>query len=470
MDFTCRTAVVGSVPSVPDLRAWDTTISEFFSTASRTDQGQPAIDLLFDDSRESIDGPQNVTALDLHRALGSLVGRQPERGPATKLGLIFAGYYAPFPDALGVMFDEGFATGDDPLGHTDCYRKPREGCAVFLGRIADLYEPTSQPLEYQKEVVFTAIHELGHVFNLVHRDGTHFLTRDFRPGGDDRSYFSFTDQDKRWLRRCPDSSIVYPGGRPFLGIDGRRAGEARVEEAERGLAMASELSRDRVSTFGPLELDVSLSLSKEAAEEVSLPHEIDPGYDRFRIFIEDPHGQVAVFASSRHYCRSRKRLILQPGDEFKRDISLFGSARGYTFWIPGRHRVWADLQLPGGSTLRSTPSELEVLGPDVSNDEAFFADPQIARLLYYRSAPVRSKAPQRLEDFLSQRPKLESFGAGAYALGRTWLDRAKRLVSKRSRKRYLERSLLWLERSLNHESLGTRQQRIAETILEDPSI
>src|SRR5262249_14362837 len=54
-----------------------------------------------------------VTALDLHVALTRLVGI-PKTIPVTRVGLLLASFYKPFPKALGVMFDRGMPTIDDP--------------------------------------------------------------------------------------------------------------------------------------------------------------------------------------------------------------------------------------------------------------------------------------------------------------------------------------------------------------------
>jgi predicted Zn-dependent protease len=50
----------------------------------------------------------------------------------------------------------------------------REGCTIFLGAIREKREAVD---DYSTEVGFTAVHELGHAFNLCHVDTPSFMAQ-----------------------------------------------------------------------------------------------------------------------------------------------------------------------------------------------------------------------------------------------------------------------------------------------------
>jgi hypothetical protein len=154
-----------------------------------------------------------ASALELHSRLARLTGN-PVRGGISRIGILLAHSYSAVPDALGVMFDRGFTTPDDPNAASIYTAVPREGCAVFLGEIARL---RGTGPAYTAEVLFTAVHELGHVFNLQHE--TNWLTF-MTPSQRDAPYgagaYHFSPKEQQWLALCSTNREVWPGGSPFL--------------------------------------------------------------------------------------------------------------------------------------------------------------------------------------------------------------------------------------------------------------
>ncbi len=156
----------GSIPNLTEF------IQKHFEVASRGDVSLACTEPKM--IRHPLSQDSSVTALELHNALAYLTGN-PIEGPISRIGILLAESYEPFRPALGVMFDRGFATDDD-LNSVDLFTKvPREGCAVFLGAISEL---RSDEESYAEEVLFTTVHELGHVFNLHHdEDSINFMAR-----------------------------------------------------------------------------------------------------------------------------------------------------------------------------------------------------------------------------------------------------------------------------------------------------
>jgi hypothetical protein len=126
---------------------------------------------------------------------------------------------------LGLMFDAA-----------DCL--PRQGAAVFVDTIRDL-GPQDRA---DRKIIETAVHEIGHALNLVHRfdravrrsDSTSFMNYDWRYRGGDSSAligdpasqaamfwsdfkYKFDDDELRHLRHAARPEIV-PGGAPFGSV------------------------------------------------------------------------------------------------------------------------------------------------------------------------------------------------------------------------------------------------------------
>ncbi|MDF5817248.1 hypothetical protein P4M26_26680 [Pseudomonas aeruginosa] len=136
---------------------------------------------------------QPVTPLRLHQALAQVLGNTTQL-PVQNIGLLFAHSYQPAPRIFGLMFDLGFRTPEDQA--VDMFTQvPRQGCVVFLGAIA----AARAGAEFDRQVAFTSVHEVGHVFNLIHQtspltfmasskkdatygDGAYFLARTKRTG------------------------------------------------------------------------------------------------------------------------------------------------------------------------------------------------------------------------------------------------------------------------------------------------
>ena len=154
-----------------------------------------------------------VTPLHLHEALRRVTGNPSRPGVVERIGLVCAARYEPVPAALGIMFDRGSPTcSGEPV--PSWYRRvPREGCAVFVETIREL---RSEAGTFREELFFTAIHELGHVFNLWHIEvPENFMT----PSRPDRVYpreaFRFLPEHRDFLRRGAGSRHVRPGGSRF---------------------------------------------------------------------------------------------------------------------------------------------------------------------------------------------------------------------------------------------------------------
>ncbi len=106
-------------------------------------------------------------------------------------------------------------------------KRPRECCAVFTSSIAAFASSRGIPLG--RAIARTAVHELGHLFNLQHPGpGSYFMTQSGSVTNDATGYSRFSDDDRRVLSKVglPDFEYAYPGTREFGDIPKSHKGVA----------------------------------------------------------------------------------------------------------------------------------------------------------------------------------------------------------------------------------------------------
>jgi len=404
-----------------------------------------------------------VWALDLHEALADLTRNPPPPHPSERIAVLYADYYKPFKDALGVMFDRGFDPGDDPSSASQFTRSPREGCAVFTEAIA---RARGTPVRIAQEELFTTIHELGHVFNLQHTMWPSYMVQ----GGSAAN--EFTSGDQAMLRCCSTSPNVWPGGKPFSDtgqfahLNFRAVKVAEIP----GLTLRIDMAQKEFWPFEPVELDIELQLAKSHPRAMSVPHALDPGYDAFQIWIEEPNGERRLYRSPRRYCKGDTKLTLQPGGSFLRDVSIFGESGGYTFRTSGSHQVWATFEAKRGVRIQSNVLKLNVRGhsdtQQYAEAKAVLQHSARGKFLYYRLANAAPPGQlRRLKAFAEAKGKLESKGSVQYALGKAMARRqldSGRAVSKGA--------IELLSRAFDAQALGTRQREAAAELLKRISV
>ncbi len=399
------------------------TIPEHFGLGSIKETGSSAIRMRMDFSRmnESIAGSgQFTTAIALHQALARLTQNSPNANSITNIGLILADRFEFRKRLLGVMFDFGFNPSGMDAVSSRFTNVPREGCAIFLDAIRDIRPILS---DFRQEVVFTAIHELGHVFNLWHLESPiSFMSSSeveapFSPGA-----CFFHSSQRAFLNRAEFDEHVQPGGSLFerRGAFGPAANDPFKHHPKHNLQLQITASQKEFWFFEPIELDVRLS-SKHGQFE--LPDEIDPGYDRFVIHITRPDGTRFKYRSPRIYCCNLSTLMVAPRKPFIRDISIFGQSGGYTFESPGEYKIQCVFDTGKGFSIASNILSVNVERSLFTNKRyknlyEILTHKGTALLLYHRNGNFRSETVKQLEE-VAMKEKRSTLGANLmYALAK----------------------------------------------------
>lgn len=464
----CVLARMGNFPLPAFLGNGAQALVQAFATGSQGD-----IDLQIDASQlgQPIKpGVPDYSAVDLQIATLQLTHNPPPPQRSQRVAVLFANYYKANHGVLGVMFDRGKPSWwDDPNPAKITTASPREGCAVFLGAVADLRGPG---IAFQAQAQYTTVHEMGHLFNLQHADPPTFAANYMatsQPGSaPPPNAFSFLPAHRQHLGHCSTSPFVWPGGVPFDGdsgdlpaTGGARAGKSAGEVF--GLEMAVRVSQAEFWYFEPVELEIELRVAPGVERRFVVPDTVDPGYDTFVIWLETPTGERRRYRSPRRYCSVPGRLTITPSRPFQRDVSIFADADGFTFRRPGLWRIWAEFEWRAGRKLVAAPVEVNVL-PGLET-EAYgrtverLGSATSASLLYHRLIrPNFSDARIALSDQAEDAGSIVLVGGVQFALGRALSERAQ-LEGDTQMARSAEELLL---RARDCANLGEHRRRLAD--------
>lgn len=435
-------------------------------------------DQVVDDPWSTLAGGSHLAA-DLHSVLGMYVPYDPNTLSNT-IAVLFGGYYEHRPSAYGVMFDAGYLpeAAEFSTNNPSVEGHPREGCAVFLGAIEDgrNRDEAASWDDFDEQVLFTTVHEIGHVFNLEHDQASvNFMAQSSGETPYDVDDLDFTEGHKNHLKSAhTDNKEVWPGGSDFrirddFGHMNRLNWEQRPIGSAKSLGLKICMAKDVFRFFEPLELDIELSIRTGKAKTVRILDRIDPGYEEFELWIEEPTGARRRFRSPRHYCAERAYLTIRKNQPFRRDISIFLERGGYTFRHAGVHQIWARVHLGRRGVVTSNTISIEIKSErHVSKaDERvrrLFTEQSSAFLLYHRVDRHGGRGLGRIGEYIKQAGNGEYSVPSMYAYARAVLAR-----NVKARRQTLNRVYDYLRIVADSPLIGERQREIAVSTIDEMS-
>ena len=442
------------------------TMEEAFRNGSyRGTQKPPNIDLTVSHTNANaalIPANKPTSHGNLQQALRNLIGAQAPLNQARKVGLLFADRYVPYPNAYGYMID-GSIHPNDPFA--------REGAVVFLHPILQDRNHLG-PTAVRREYVFTAVHEMGHVFNLWHRNETPNFMANSGAVPYPTSAHKFVNKHKQYLRIShPDYvKFMMPGAAPWGARppgfpahgDPQNAPRPQRQLGKR-LRLTIKIAQKAFYYFEPVELDLTLSCARR--QRVDVPDQLDPGYDGFDIWIESPTGERVRYRPIKRFMEGDWVREIHGGQPFHRDVSLFAQRGGYTFHESGVYRIFATFDTSHG-ILKSNTTECEVLENDDSRAftllQETLARPRILDRLFYREAdltPVDRKLCAAIQRRL---PNTHFAAALQYAQARH--DAIRLLTQKRPRRSALTACTTELNAAADLTALSPHRRRRAAVV------
>ncbi len=310
--------------------------------------------------------------------------------PQWKLYLLAATIYEeingePEKGVLGIMYDA-----------QNNYQ--RQGAAVFYSALADYRSGT----EFDREYLYTSVHELGHAFNLLHSFQKGYgVVSNINPRPDSLSWmnyaFLYPTGEQPTTREQADENIREFWSNFRFGFDHDELVHIRHHYlmevimggdvfGAKGHLDASPLDFSKLSYNGPCPVElivrtakdifdhgepvyVELKLRNLCDEEISLPKYLHPSDGIARIFIRGPTGRINEYEPLMKRCVRFEGTTLAPRDDPKDSMyqSVFldyGSA-GFYFKEPGEYKIWAVYN----ETVLSNMHKIRISSPKSKDDE-----------------------------------------------------------------------------------------------------
>src|SRR5918999_1750063 len=314
---------------------------------------------------------------------------------------------------LGIMFDFG-------LGHAG--PEDRQGCALFDDAIAANPPPPGTPNTAawrKRETFFTAVHEIGHAFNLAHSfdkslfnlgwipledefEARSFMNYPFFVRGGPRAFYKrfryrFSSQELTFLRHA-HPAFVKPGDRPFFFDHGLVDPELQV-----GLSLRLRANRERAvfEFMEPVALELKLtnaSLDPKLVDRQALAFG-----DSMAVFVQRERGPVRQVRPYSRRCMRPNKTVIEPEASMYAPLRMLAGLEGWEIAEPGTYTVQV-VVLVDGEEVVSNPMRLRVEPPRDSEQERiageYFTD-EVGRILAFHArlalGNVAARDSKRLE-------------------------------------------------------------------------
>ncbi|WP_330286138.1 hypothetical protein [Streptomyces sp. NBC_00576] len=269
---------------------------------------------------------------------------------------LFAGQHDMGPGLGGIMFD-------------DIGTAQRQGCAVFSKSFISEQPPNDpDPEAYVRRMRFwTAVHEIGHCFNLAHSwqkslptpwiplrdepEALSFMNYPHRFNGGPQAFFSdfrffFSEDELRFLRHAP-ARFVQQGNIPWFDHHGfeqarRSAGTGSLE-----LTLRFNRSADREGAYRFAMLEPVIGELK-LTNTTGVPAMVDRATlrsDNLSILVQrEGTTEARVVQPYLRYCLRPEPVLLQPNESLYEQVVLSSGLGGWQISEPGAYRVYAALR------------------------------------------------------------------------------------------------------------------------------
>lgn len=389
----------------------------------------------------------------------------------------FAARHELGPSLGGIMFD-------------DIGPNHRQGAALFYDSfISQAPAGDANGAAWVDRMRFwTAVHEMGHAFNLAHSwqksliangdgpwiplsdepEARSFMNYPFAVSGGQTAFFEdfefrFSDSELLFLRHAPEK-FVQMGNAAWFDDHGF---QQVTRSAEPPLRLELRVNRD-APTFEFLEpVVLELKLTNISEQPQLLPDDLLTSSDRLTIVIRRQGQPARSFLPFAQYCRKPGQSVLRTGQSVYESLFVAAGRGGWQLAEPGNYTVQVCLHLDDEDIV-SNALALRIAPPAGRDEEViaqdFFSD-DVGRVLAFDGSRHFEKANDVLLEVAAHLPKRRVASHARVALFLPSLSETKQLDLKGELPRIIVARGDWELASANlEEVLGESSEAAAETL------
>lgn len=350
---------------------------------------------------------------EMHNAMVAYWSRFADR-PQWAMWVLYALQHDQGRSLGGIMFD-------------DIGPNHRQGTAIFTDSfIQDAPPGDDNPGPWRARMAYwTAVHEMGHAFNLAHAwqkalgtpqgapgdpwiplanepESRSFMNYPFRVSGGQASFFSdfrfrFSDDELIFMRHAPRRFVQMGNSDWFVD----HAFEAPDQLTAPGnWTLEIRPNRD-VNTYRFLEpVAVEFKLTRTSAGVGTVEEHLLTEGHNLTVLVQRVGGRARLWRPMVTRCHKEDESILKPSESLYASHTISASPEGWLIDEPGTYQVQGAIDL-GDDVVVSNVLRLSV-APPITADEAALAPQyfteEVARALVFGGAPSLSEAMATLEE------------------------------------------------------------------------
>jgi hypothetical protein len=361
------------------------------------------------------DGPDPNTSwsdAEMHDAMQSYWSKFANR-PQWAMWVLFARQHDMGSGLGGIMFD-------------DIGPNHRQGTAIFTNSfINNVPAGDANPGAWRARMHFwTAVHEMGHGFNLAHSwqkqlgtpwiplsaasEARSFMNYPYSVSGGQSAFFSsfafrFSDQELLFMRHAP-SRFVEMGNANWFDHHGF---EAPGTDVESGFALELKVDRTKLIYEFMEPVVAELRFTNVSGEPKIVPDNLLQDMDNIAILTKKDDGIVKRWQAFAQYCQLPTAKVLLPGESLSESVFISVGTNGWNIDAPGHYSVQAAMQFDG-QDLVSNPLRLRV-APSRGYDEDYVAQDvftdSAARVMAFDGSQVLTDGIAAWEEVVARLPK-----------------------------------------------------------------
>lgn len=383
-------------------------------------------------------GNSTWSDMEMHDAMEAHWSRWKD-APQWAVWVLFARLHDMGPQLGGIMFDD--------VGPTQ-----RHGCAIFSGSfISQAPAGEANPGPWVQRMRFwTAVHEIGHTFNLAHSwqkslptpwvplqdepAALSYMNYPFRyPGGTDAFFslfeFTFSPNELLFLRHAPERFVEQGAELWFVnhGFEHDAYEQVRKNSSD---ALDLSVRVHRAPRFEFLEPVVAELRLKNTSSTACIVDANALAGD-VAIVVQKEGAPAQRWLPFKGICAAPQPKVLQPGEAIYAPVFLSASTSGWLVSDPGTYRIYAAAHTGNSNMALSRPLQITVDRPANPEAERLAGDVftrQVAHTLAFGGSRELTGANDTLRDVIGRLPSSRLATHARAALGAPMAEDGKVLV------------------------------------------